>query len=137
MLQTISDHPGFALGIISIFGVALGYFIKKVLSRIDTHADMINALKLDLAIQLANARANLKEDMAAVFNDTCSERQGSCSRLQQAKLDTLQATHTAICAKLGRLDVERKEAWAEQRRWNDKLETVVYRMNGKNGSSSK
>jgi hypothetical protein len=131
MLTVISDHPGFALGIITISGVILGYFIKKVLTKIDTHTEMISELKLDLTTQLSDARINLRKDMTVIFNDTCTERQGSCSRLQQAKLDTLQATHAAICAKLGRLDVERKEAWAEQRRWNDKFETVVYRSTGK------
>jgi hypothetical protein len=131
MLTVISDHPGFALGIITISGVILGYFIRKVLNKIDTHTEMISELKLDLTTQLSDARINLRKDMTVIFNDTCTERQGSCSRLQQAKLDTLQATHAAICAKLGRLDVERKEAWAEQRRWNDKLETVVYRSTGK------
>jgi hypothetical protein len=131
MLTVISEHPGFALGIITISGVVLGYFIKKVLSKIDVHADLISALKLDLTTQLSNARVNLREDIVSIFNDTCTERQGSCARLQQAKLDTLQATHAAICAKLGRIDVERKESWAEQRRWNDKIETVVYRTTGK------
>jgi hypothetical protein len=131
MLTVISDHPGFALGIITISGVILGYFIKKVLTKIDTHTEMISELKLDLTTQLSDARINLRKDMTVIFNDTCTERQGSCSRLQQSKLDTLQATHAAICAKLGRLDVERKEAWAEQRRWNDKFETVVYRSTGK------
>ena len=127
MLQTISDHPAFALGVIAALIAIIGYFIKKVLSKIDTHAETINAIKLDLAVQLANARMNFKEDMTAVFNDTCSERQGSCSRLQQAKLDTLTATHAAICAKLGRLDIERRESWTDQRRWNDKIETTIYK----------
>jgi hypothetical protein len=131
MLTVISDHPGFALGIITISGVILGYFIRKVLNKIDIHTDIISELKLDLTTQLSDARVNLRKDMSDIFNGTCTERQGSCSRLQQAKLDTFQATHAAICAKLGRLDVERKEAWAEQRRWNDKLETVVYRSTGK------
>lgn len=135
MLQTISDHPGFALGaIVALMGI-IGYFIRKVLTRIDIHADTITAIKLELVTQLANIRMNLREDMAAVFNDTCAERQGSCARLQQAKLDTLTATHTAICAKLGRLDVERKEAWSEQRRWNDKLENAVYKVDGKDGKA--
>lgn len=133
MIQTVAEHPGFTLAVISLCGVVLGYFLRKVLSSIDSHAEMINALKMDLAVQLANSRADLKEDIASVFNDTCSERQGSCSRLQQAKLDTLQATHQAICAKIGRIDLERKEAWAEQRRWNDKLEEKVYRRNGSIG----
>jgi hypothetical protein len=128
MLQTISDHPGFTLGIIAALMTIITYFIRKVLSKIDTHTETINAIKLELGVQLASARMNFREDMTAVFNDTCSERQGSCSRLQQAKLDTLTATHTAICAKLGRLDTERKEVWAEQRRWNDKLETIVYKI---------
>lgn len=133
MLQTISEHPGFALGVIGVFGTILGYFIKKVLARIDDHATMMVDLKLDLTTQLANARLNFREDIVTIFNNTCAERQGSCAQLQQSKLETLQATHTAICAKLGRLDVERKEAWAEQRRWNDKLETIVYRRNGMTG----
>jgi len=130
MLQTISEHPGFALGAIAALLGVIAYFIRKVLSKIDSHAETINAIKLDLGVQLANSRLLFREDMTSIFNDTCSERQGSCARLQQAKLDTLTATHTAICAKLGRLDVERKEAWSEQRRWNDKLEDMVYR-NGK------
>ena len=132
MLSTISEHPGFALSIIGIFGAILGYFIKKVLAKIDDHANMITELKLNLTTQLSNARLNLREDMTTIFNDTCTERQGSCARLQQAKLDTLQATHAAICAKLGRLDEERKNDWIQQRRWNDKLETTIYKdRNGK------
>jgi hypothetical protein len=131
MLSVISKYPEFALGAIVTLAGILSYFIKKVLTSIDNHASMITELKLNLTTQLADVRVDFRNDIISVFNDTCEERQGSCARLQQAKLDTLQATHTAICAKLGRLDVERKEAWSEQRRWNDKLEDKVYKVTGK------
>jgi hypothetical protein len=125
MLGTISDHPSVAIALIVFLVAILGYFIKQVLSKIDEHALTISALKLELVTQLSSMRVNFKEDITVLFNDTCSERQGACSRLQQAKLDTMQATHQAICAKLSRLDSERKEAWGEQRRWNDKYEVEV------------
>jgi hypothetical protein len=130
MLQTILDHSGFVMGIIIFLLGIIGYFIKKVLTRIDLHTDIINSVKLDLATQLVNIRLNLREDMTIIFNNTCEERQGSCARLQQAKLDTLTSTHSAICAKLGRLDTERRDAWSEQRRWNDKIETTIYKDKG-------
>jgi hypothetical protein len=125
LLTTISDHPAVAIVLIAFLVAVLGYFIRQVLSKIDEHALTITALKLDLVTQLSGMRINFKEDITVLFNDTCSERQGACSRLQQAKLDTMQATHQAICAKLSRLDSERKEAWSEQRRWNDKYEIEV------------
>jgi len=127
MLQTISDHPSVAGSIIGILIFLLGYFIRKVDRKIDIHSDMIVATKSDLILQLANMRSELKTDITTVFNEICSERQGSCSRLQQAKLDTMTATHTAICAKLSRLDEERKNDWNQQRRWNDKVETTIYK----------
>jgi hypothetical protein len=125
MLATISDHPGIVLAFIGFLILSIGYFTRKVLSKIDSNASLLSDIKFDFALQLANSRIEFREDMVKIFNNSCAERQ--CSKLQQAKLDTLTATHTAICAKLNRLDVERKEAWAEQRRWNDKLETIVYR----------
>ena len=127
MLQTISDHPSVAGSIIGILIFLLGYFIRKVDRKIDIHSDMIVATKSDLILQLANMRNELKTDITTVFNEICSERQGGCSRLQQAKLDTMTATHTAICAKLSRLDEERKNDWNQQRRWNDKVETTIYK----------
>jgi hypothetical protein len=130
MLQTISDHPGFTLGIIAALMTIITYFIRKVLSKIDTHTETINAIKLELVTQLSDIRVKFREDMTVIFNNTCEERQGSCARLQQAKLDTLTSTHVAICAKLGRLDTERREAWSEQRRWNDKIETNIYKDKG-------
>jgi hypothetical protein len=131
LIKVISENPEVVLILLPALVAILAYFIRRVLNSIDSHTSMINSIRLDLVTQLSNAMSKLREDMTAVFNDTCSERQGSCSRLQQAKLDILQATHTAICAKLGRLDVERKEVWAEQRRWNDKVETIVYKANDK------
>ena len=130
MIATIQDHPAFAAGIISILLVLLGYFIKKVDKKIEAHSDMITATKGDLTVQLITMRANIKDDIVEAFNEICTERQGSCSKLQQAKLDLLTATHQAICAKLARLDEERRDAWSVQRRWNDKIETTIYKDGG-------
>ena len=127
MITAVQEHPAVAASIIGVLMFILGYFIRKVDKKIETHSDMITAIKGDLTLQLVTMRGNIKEDIVEAFNDTCTERQGSCSRLQQAKLDTLTATHTAICAKLARLDTERREAWGEQRRWNDKIETTIYK----------
>jgi hypothetical protein len=127
MLQTISDNPSVVGSIIGILIFILGYFIKKVDRKIDNHSDMIIATKSDLILQLANMRNELKSDITTVFNEICSERQGSCSKLQQDKLDTMTATNTAICAKLARLDEERRNDWNQQRRWNDKIETTIYK----------
>lgn len=132
MIETIREHPAAVGGIVVLLIAIVVYFLKKVDNKIDNHASLINTMQAELKIQLATMRADLKEDIVEAFNDTCTERQGSCARLQQAKLDTIQATHTAICAKLARLDQERREAWSEQRRWNDKVETTIYadRRNG-------
>jgi hypothetical protein len=130
MLTTISSHPGIAAGIISILLVLLGYFIRKVDRKIDAHSEMINAIKTDLTLQLATMRSDIKEDTTEAFSTICIERQGSCSKLQDAKLQVITATNTAICAKLSRLDDERREDWNIQRRWNDKVETTIYKDRG-------
>ena len=126
MLNTISEHPAFAASTIGVLISVVVYFLKQVGGKIETHSTLISELNTALKIQLTEMRSDLKDDIQTAFNDTCTERQGSCSRLQQAKLDTLAATHTAICAKLARLDQERRESWSEQRRWNDKIETTIY-----------
>ena len=131
MIQTIQEHPATTAGIITLLLAALIYFVKKIDRKIDTHSDLITEVKSELALQLATQRSDIKDDVIAAFNDTCGERQGSCARLQQAKLETIQATHAAICAKIARLDEERREAWSQQRRWNDKVETTIY--SDKNG----
>lgn len=132
MLDTIKDHPAATAGVVILLISVVVYFLKKVDSKIDNHASLISTMQAELKVQLATMRADLKEDIVEAFNGICTERQGACARLQQAKLDTIQATHTAICAKLARLDQERREAWNEQRRWNDKVETTIYadRRNG-------
>jgi hypothetical protein len=134
MIQTIAEHPAATAGIIGALVTIVVYFLRKVAGKIDVHSDLIGSLSTELKLQLSDMRANLKGDITGAFNEICSERQGSCSKLQQAKLDTLTATHTAICAKLARLDQERREAWNEQRRWNDKIETTIY-ADRKNGGS--
>ena len=130
MIATIQDHPDVVASFVGVLMLILGYFIRKVARKIDTHSEMITTIKGDLTLQLVTMRSNIKDDIVEAFNAICTERQGSCSRLQQAKLDTLTATHTAICAKLARLDDERRESWGVQRRWNDKIETTIYRDGG-------
>jgi len=132
MIQTIAEHPAATAGIIGALVAIVVYFLKKVAGKIDVHTDLIGALSTELKLQLTSMRVDLKDDITGAFNEICAERQGSCSKLQQAKLDTLTATHTAICAKLSRLDQDRRESWSEQRRWNDKIETTIYsdRKNG-------
>ena len=126
MIDTIKDHPGFAAGIMGLLVAVVIYFAKKLDNKIDSHTDLISEVKTELRIQLATNRDDIKADITEAFNDVCGERQGACSRLQQAKLETLQATHSAICAKIARLDEDRREAWTQQRRWNDKIETTIY-----------
>jgi outer membrane murein-binding lipoprotein Lpp len=130
MFATITDHPEFVVGATCLLLGVVGYFLKKVDNKIDLTATIVSTLKAEIPLQLATMRSDLKEDIVDAFNSICVERQGSCSRLQQAKLDTIMATNTAICAKLGRLDEERKEAWSLQRRWNDKIETTIYSDKG-------
>ena len=130
MIATIQEHPAAVAGFIGTLIFLLGYFVRKVDKKIDIHSDILLSTKSDLTLQLSNMRNELKADITTVFNEICSERQGSCSKLQQAKLDTLTATHTAICAKLARLDDERRESWGVQRRWNDKIETTIYKDGG-------
>ena len=130
MIATIQDHPDVVASFVGVLMLILGYFIRKVARKIDTHSEMITTIKGDLTLQLVTMRSNIKDDIVEAFNDICTERQGSCSRLQQAKLDTLTATHTAICAKFARLDEERRETWGVQRRWNDKIETTIYKDGG-------
>jgi len=130
MIATIQDHPDVVASFVGVLMLILGYFIRKVARKIDTHSEMITTIKGDLTLQFVTMRSNIKDDIVEAFNDICTERQGSCSRLQQAKLDTLTATHTAICAKLARLDEERRETWGVQRRWNDKIETTIYKDGG-------
>jgi hypothetical protein len=133
MIQTISEHPAVTAGIIGTLVAVVVYFLRKVAGKIDDHSTLISGLSAELKVQLATMRSNIKEDVSRAFNEICAERQGSCSRLQQAKLDTLTATHVAICAKLARLDQERRDDWSEQRRWNDKIETTIYRDKGQEG----
>lgn len=126
MIQTIQDHPAFAAGFISLLLAVVIYFARKLDRKIDEHSSLISEVKTELKIQLATHRDDIKEDVTEAFNTICCERQGSCVKLQEAKLATIQATNTAICAKLARLDEERRDAWSHQRRWNDKIETTVY-----------
>jgi len=130
MFTTITDHPEIIVGVSCILLGVVGYFLKKVDNKIDSTATIVSTLKTEIPLQLATMRNDLKEDIVEAFNNICVERQGSCSRLQQAKLDTITATNSAICAKLGRLDAERKEAWSLQRRWNDKIESTIYSDKG-------
>ena len=130
MIQDIAEHPALAAGLLAILLAVIGYFFKKVDNKIDENTKMTTALQVNIPLQLATMRSDLKDDIVEAFNNTCVERQGSCARLQQAKLDTITATNSAICAKLGRLDAERKEAWSLQRRWNDKIETTIYSDKG-------
>jgi len=130
MLDHLLDHTGFIAGGVAILLAIVGYFLKKVDTKIDENTKTTTAIQVSLPLQLSNMRSDIKDDIVEAFNNTCVERQGSCSRLQQAKLDTIMATNTAICAKLGRLDAERKEAWSLQRRWNDKIESTIYSDKG-------
>lgn len=137
MLQTISSNPGVAAGFMALLIAVIGYFLKKILTKIDDHSSIINTLQNNLTLQLADARIKFREDVITIFNSTCSERQGSCSQLQDSKLHAIQVAQQAMCSKLAKLDETRKEQWnkledarkdqwGQQRRWNERIEGVVY-----------
>lgn len=137
MLQTISSNPGVTAGLMGVLIAVIGYFLKKILTKIDDHHTIISALQSNLTIQLADARIKFREDVITIFNSTCSERQGSCSALQDAKLNSIQVAQQAMCSKLAKLDETRKDQWSrleearkdqwgQQRRWNERIEGVVY-----------
>ena len=126
MLQSIQEHPALAAGLIGVLLAIVVYFARKIDNKIDEHTNLITDIKTELTVQLATHRDDIKTDVTSAFNDICCERQGMCSKLQEAKLGTLQATNVAICAKLARLDEERRDAWTHQRRWNDKIESTIY-----------
>ena len=127
MIQTIAEHPAIAVGFSAVLIATVGYFLRKVDVKVDLTSAAVASIKVDISNQLFSMREDIKKDIIEAFNSTCVERQGSCARLQQAKLDSIMSANVAICAKLSRLDDERREVWSIQRRWNDKVETCIYK----------
>ncbi len=116
----------------AVGGTLLGliaYFLRKTDKKVDANAEKLELFRADIVefkgdikTQISTMRDDLKEDMIEIFNDTCHERQGSCSRLQDTKMAALEAREHTICAKIAKLESDRREDWGEQRRWNQRWE---------------
>lgn len=104
-----------------LLGICI-YFLKKTDKKVEQNAEKLDEFRVEIKTQISTMRDDLKEDMIEIFNATCHERQGSCSKLQDTKLAALEAREHTICAKIARLESERKEDWGEQRRWNQRWE---------------
>lgn len=100
----------------------IGYFLRKVDVKVDNTSSSVNGLATEIKLFKAEIRSDIKEDMINVFNATCHERQVACATLQETKIKTGEARDSHICAKIAKLEAERKDDWRVQRSWNDKIE---------------
>lgn len=115
----------------------VGYFLRKVDVKVDRTSAAVSALGADIQVfkvevknQISEVREDIKEDMVTVFNTTCHERQGACSILQETKMKAAEARASHICAKIARLEAERKDDWRLQRGWNERVEDKLNKKEG-------
>lgn len=120
------------LGIGSILVGLVVYFLKKTDRKIDETSEKLDELNKDIikfraevTTHISTVREDIKEDMIEVFNAACHERQSACSKLQDAKLTAIESREHTICAKIARLEAERKDDWGEQRKWNQRWEDKI------------
>ena len=99
------------------------FFLRKIDSKIDHTAAQASAL----SEKILTIRDDLKEDMVEIFNYTCHERQGSCARLQEVKLNAIEHQAKTVCAKLATLGVERERRWDKQEALNEKFKSHIYK----------
>ena len=121
----------------AILATVTAYFLRKVHSRVEDNAEKIGELKTDfktLRVELRGdviqMRDDIKEDIIEIFNDVCHERQAGCAARQDLKMIGVETRERAICIKLDKLEEARREAWREQKQWNEKVENRLNRTGG-------
>lgn len=106
----------------------IAYLLRKIDAKIEANTQDIIAIRL----QTAGFAAEMVNGAMQVFNNICKERQGACSQLHGSRFRTLEDGDRQNCQKIANLELDRKEAWKEQKRWNERIEEVVYNHNDRN-----
>jgi hypothetical protein len=99
----------------------VGYFLKKIHTRVETTSDEITKIH----IKVASLSEEFRKSIIGTFNEICTERQGSCYKVHEARFKALEASDLLNCSKITHLEMERKDAWKDQRRWNEKIDTAI------------
>ena len=105
----------------------IAYFLRKIDAKIEANTQDIIAIR----VQTASFASEMGNGAIQAFNAVCKERQGSCSLLHGSRFQALEEGDRQNCQKITHLQADRKEAWKEQRRWNEKIEEVVYNHNNR------
>jgi hypothetical protein len=100
----------------------LGYFLRKIDAKVDSSAKDINMIRL----QMAGLSAEFQKNITDTFNEVCKERQNSCVVSQNFRFKSLEESDKHNCQKIDHLEKQRKEAWEEQKKWNDRVERKLF-----------
>lgn len=122
----------FAGGGTALVGM-VGFFLKKTYDKFDATALAVKQLgesvdtRIDqLEKSLAVETKTTKNEITQIFQDICHERQGACSRLQEANLKAVEMTAKTACGKVERVMEDRDRRWDKQEQFNDNVKRVLY-----------
>ena len=101
----------------------VGYFLRKVDSKVDDNASVVAGLRQSIS----EMRNGIRDDITVIFNTICHERQDACNKLQDIKFTSSNAGHAQVCSKFAQLNTDRKDNWREQKEWNRRMEDLVLR----------
>lgn len=127
-----------------IMMTVVGYFLKKTYTKIDDTSDAVIELgksfadkveeidenfskKIDqLEFKLEAETKSTKTEIVQIFQDICHERQGSCGRLRDAKLDIITVATKNCCVKIQKVIDDRERKWDKQEQLNEQFKTHLY-----------
>lgn len=113
-------------GLLGMTGV-IGYFLKKQNEKIEGVDSKITNLQTNLRADVLNN----KKEIIMMFQDICHERQLSCGKVQDVRLDGLHKEGKSICEKVNRIKEDRGEKWRNQERINDAVKILMNRKQDK------
>lgn len=104
----------------------IGYFLKRLLNKIEEKVDTFTNDINQVRVQIAGLSGEFSKSAIEVFDKICKERQVSCGRFHETRFRTLEDGDKHNCQKIEHLEDERKEAWTQQRRWNERIEKRIF-----------
>jgi hypothetical protein len=129
------------LGIGSLLVAIISYFLKKTNDKLEATATAVNNMEVKVTTiegkissimasmesRFAHSMDGLEAKLVETFQRICHERQESCGKVQDLRIESLRRETHAFCQKLHAVSEDRAKKWERQETLNDNFRTHLAR----------
>jgi hypothetical protein len=129
----MSAYDPIITGTFSLLMGVVAYFLRRVHMQVDENGRAVVQFKAEVDRRFAQVEQKIEDtaketrkELIEMFGTQCHERQDSCGKLRDAKLEKVENKCRTQCEQIRRMEEDRNKKWDRQESVNDQFRAVLH-----------